>query len=60
MKLGELYKEIEHLPPADLDELAARVAVLRKLRSPGYAKEMSRRRDDQGPSSWMTLESLKI
>ena len=39
---------IEHLPPADLDELAARVSVLRKLRLPDT------------PKRWVGVGTIKV
>ncbi|MCG8462040.1 MAG: hypothetical protein MI919_37630 [Holophagales bacterium] len=59
MTKSQLLQEIERLPSDELEEIAARIAVLRRTRSPEYAKEIRRRREDNDPASWTSLEELK-
>ncbi len=59
MTVMDLKREIAALEPIVQDELTAFLVQLRLQRDPEHAREMSRRRDDRRPESWVRLEDFE-
>jgi hypothetical protein len=55
----ELKREIASLEPVAQDELSAFLVQLRLQRDPEHDREMTRRRDDRRPESWVRLEDFE-
>jgi hypothetical protein len=59
MTVMELKREIAALEPMAQDELMAFLAQLRLKRDPELIRELTRRRDDRRPESWVRLEDFE-
>ena len=59
MTVMDLKREIAALEPPAQDELTAFLFQLKLQRDRGHAQEMTRRRDDRRPESWVRLEDFE-
>ena len=59
MTVTELKREIATLEPPAQDELTAFLFQLKLQREPEHRREMTRRRDDRRPGSWVRLEDFE-
>lgn len=59
MTVMDLKREIAALEPVAQDELTAFLVQLKLQRDPEHSREMSRRRDDRRPESWVRLEDFE-
>jgi hypothetical protein len=59
MKLTDVQAEVAGWPDADVNSLAAFLAMLRVKRSDTASTELSDRLNDRRPESWMSIEELK-
>jgi hypothetical protein len=59
MTVMDLKREIAALEPVAQDELTSFLIQLKLQRDPEHSREMTRRRDDRRPESWVRLEDFE-